>query len=117
MKGSHGDGEGLVFQEVRIILEERGTVHDEVTGGDALEADLGLSSLDVIRLVANIASALGVDPLARAGAITDIRTVDDLCRISRGLIAGDASEQDAIDALRARHAEARKRRARRIGSS
>lgn len=117
MNGSHLDVEGLVLREVRVILEERGTAHDDLAAADALEADLGLSSLDVIRLVANIASAVGVDPRAPAIAITDIRTVDDLCRISRSLVAGDSTEQEAIDALRARHADARERRARRIGSS
>jgi len=100
-----------------MILEERGTAPDEVAAGDALEADLGLSSLDVIRLVANLASALGVDPRAPAMAITDTRTVADLCRLSRGLLARDSSEHEAIDALRARHADARARRARRTGSS
>jgi acyl carrier protein len=117
VNGAHRDVDGLVLREVRGMLEERGTAHDEPAAADALEADLGLSSLDVIRLVAKVASALGVDPLARAGAITDIRTVDDLCRLSRGLVAGEASEKGEIDALRARRAEARERRARRIGSS
>jgi acyl carrier protein len=117
VNGSHLDVDGLVLHEVRAILEERGAAHDEPAAGDALEADLGLSSLDVIQLVAKVASAAGVDPLARAPAITDLRTIDDLCRILRGLVAGDSSEPEAIDALRARHAEARARRARRIGSS
>lgn len=111
------DVEGLVRQEVRVLLEARGAAHGELAAADALEADLGLSSLDVIRLVAKVASDAGVDPLARAPAITDLRTVDDLCRLLRGLVAGDSSEREAIDALRARHAEARARRARRIGSS
>ncbi len=117
MNGFRVDVEGLVLREVRAILEERGTARDELAAPDALEADLGLSSLDVIRLVANIASAVGVDPRARATPITDIRTVADLCRMSRGLAAGDSSEKDAIDALRGRRADARARRERRIGSS
>lgn len=115
MSGSRLDVEGLVLQEVRVLLEARGAVHDELAAADALEADLGLSSLDVTRLVAKVASDAGVDP--RAQAITDLRTVDDLCRLLRGLVAGDSGEDEAIDALRARHAEARARRARRTGSS
>ncbi len=111
------DVEGLVLHEVRAMLEERGAAHAELAAADALEGDLGLSSLDVIRLVAKVASAAGVDPLAPAPAITDLRTVDDLCRLVRGLVAGESGEHAAIDALAARHTEARARRARRVGSA
>jgi hypothetical protein len=117
VRRSRLDVEGLVLQEVRVILEERGHARDALAPADALDADLGLSSLEIIGLVAKAASAAGVDPVAPAPAVTDLRTVDDLCRLVRGLVAGESSEQEAIDTLRARQDEARARRARRVGPS
>ncbi|MDE9482407.1 acyl carrier protein [Xenorhabdus bovienii] len=46
---------------------------------DSRLSDIGLSSLDLAELVAELEMQLGVDPFAEAYAITDISTLHELC--------------------------------------
>ena len=100
-----------------MLLAERGRSGDGVSPDDALEADLGLSSLEIVRLIERIAAALALDAFASAVPITDIRTVEDLCRVYHDVLAGGAKDAAAIATLREGQAEAQARRAKRMGSA
>ena len=104
--------EAVVHDRIRRVLQQRsGQVH-ALRGTDKLNATLGLSSLDLAFLVAELEAELGVDPFAKLVSITSIRSVDDLVRAYRGAILGDkpqAQESDFAVALQ----RANNRRARR----
>ena len=110
------DVDRIVLDEVGVLLAEHGQSGDRVSLDDALEADLGLSSLEIVRLIESIAAALTVDAVASAVSITDIRTVEDLCRVYRDVLAGGSRDAAAIEALRQRQAEAQARQAKRMGA-
>jgi acyl carrier protein len=84
------DVQQVVLLELRLILEEGGKPAHPIALDDGLDADLGLSSSDLVRLVSNLTAKLGTDPFKRSASITDIRTVGDLCRLYQTLRAGDA---------------------------
>ena len=111
------DVDRIVLEEVGVLLAECSRSRDGVSLDDALEADLGLSSLEIVRLIERIAAALTVDALASAVSITDIRTVEDLCRVYHDVLAGGAKDAAAIAALREGQAEAQARRAKRMGAT
>jgi acyl carrier protein len=105
--------EAVVHDRIRGVLQQRsGQVH-ALRGTDKLNATLGLSSLDLAFLVAELEAELGVDPFAKLVSITSIRSVDDLVRAYRGAILGgdkpQAQESDFAVALQ----RANNRRARR----
>ncbi len=66
----------------RAIVEivERGGGVAPAFDDDALLVDTGLASLDLAALVARLERVWRVDPFLEAVAITEIRTVGDLCR-------------------------------------
>ena len=111
------DVDRIVLDEVGVLLAEHGRSRDGVSLDDALEADLGLSSLEIVRLIERIAGALALDAFASALSITDIRTVEDLCRVYHDVLAGGSTDAAAIEALRQRQADAQARRAKRMGSA
>ena len=111
------DVDRIVLDEVGVLLAERGRSRDGLSPDDALEADLGLSSLEIVRLIERIAAALTIDAFASAASITDVRTVDDLCRVFHDVLAGGSTDAAAIEALRQRQADAQARRAKRMGSA
>ena len=98
-----------------MLLAEHGRSPDGVSLDDALEADLGLSSLEIVGLIESIAAALTLDAFASAASITDIRTVGDLCRVYHDVLAGGSKDAAAIEALRQRQADAQARQAKRMG--
>ena len=59
-------------------------------GADKLNATLGLSSLDLAFLVAELEVELGVDPFAKLVSITSVRSVDDLVQAYRSAVLGDS---------------------------
>lgn len=80
------DVERVVSDEIRRVLREQDKPDADVLPEDALDADLGLSSSDVVRVAGLLATRLGVDPFARSASITDVRTVDDLRRLFARLL-------------------------------
>lgn len=72
----------------RAIAEivERGGGAAPPFDDDALLVDTGLGSLDLAALVARLERVWRVDPFLEAVAITEIRTVGDLCRAYRDFI-------------------------------
>ena len=75
-----GQIESIVHERIRAILAERAEEVARLSGSEKLSATLGLSSLDLALLVAELEAQLGVDPFAKLVSITSVRSVDDLVR-------------------------------------
>jgi acyl carrier protein len=75
-----GQIEAIVHERIRALLAERGGETRRLSGSEKLSATLGLSSLDLALLVAELEAQLGVDPFAKLVSITSVRSVDDLVR-------------------------------------
>ena len=72
----------LVIAQIKIkelLLEKEITLTD-ISEDYALGDDLGLTSMDLAILVANLELELGVEPFLEDFVITDIRTLGDLCQ-------------------------------------
>ena len=70
--------QNVIHEKIRMLLEERGSDVPVIHGADSLNGVLGLSSLDLAIVVAELESALGVDPFSKIVSITSVRSVDDL---------------------------------------
>lgn len=82
------DLEQTIHDVVQQVVEQRGGEIVAITNQQRLAGDLGLRSLDLAQLVALLEINTGVDPFAAHVAITDVRTVGDLCdayRVALGL--------------------------------
>jgi acyl carrier protein len=73
----------------RIIQRRTGHIM-KIQAGDRLTDELGLKSLDLAAVISVLELELGVDPFARLVAITDIRTVGDLCGAYRRALLPDS---------------------------
>ena len=103
--------ETIVHARIQAILEDRGDEAIAITGADRLSGTLGLTSLDLALLVAELEAALGVDPFAKLVSVTAVRSVDDLVAAYRLAFAPPApATQDDGLAEAARRAEARRTR-------
>jgi acyl carrier protein len=67
-----------VRDQVGLLIEEKDLPAREIVAEDRLNADLGLTSLDLASLVAALEMKLKADPFQELVAITSIRTVGDL---------------------------------------
>jgi len=72
--------ESIVHGKIRAVLAERVGAVARLSGTDRLSATLGLSSLDLAFVVAELEAELGVDPFAKLVSITSVRSVGDLVR-------------------------------------
>ena len=70
----------VVHGRIREVLAERGEEVPPLAGAEKLSATLGLSSLDLAFVVAELEAELGVDPFAKLVSITSVRSVGDLVR-------------------------------------
>ena len=102
--------EAVICEKIRILLEERGGAIPAIRGADTLNGALGLSSLDLAIVVAELETALGVDPFSRIVPITSVRSVDDLvdAYTQAYLPQEPGADADLVEAAR----RARERRAR-----
>jgi acyl carrier protein len=104
--------ERIVHDHIRAILKDRGGDTPRISGEDKLNATLGLTSLDLATLVAELEVALGVDPFAKLVSITAVRSVDDVVNAYRLAFAPAASAaQDSGLADAVRRAQTRRARA------
>ena len=72
--------ESIVHDRIRAVLAERVSEVGRLSGTERLSATLGLSSLDLAFVVAELEAELGVDPFAKLVSITSVRSVADLVR-------------------------------------
>ena len=105
--------QSVIHGKIRAILKERFGEDRLFSGSDKLSATLGLSSLDLAFLVADLEAELGVDPFAKLVSITSIRSVDDLERAYRTAFFPEASPSQQDDGLASAADRAKIRRARR----
>lgn len=99
----------MICEEIRLIIEEAGTPVEAIRAEHRLNADLGLSSLSLARLVAALELRTGADPFQELVSITAVRTVYDLLDGYRRFFAGDGPEQSSEELLATkRRAAARK---------
>jgi acyl carrier protein len=104
--------ETLVRGKIQALLEERCEAVRPLAGTDKLNATLGLTSLDLAFLVADLEATLGLDPFARLVSITSVRSVDDLVGAYRQVLFGGDKRQAEADDVAAAKARADSRRAR-----
>jgi hypothetical protein len=104
--------EALVLGKIRAVMEERsGEVH-VIKGTDGLNATLGLSSLDLALIVAELEVDVGADPFAKLVSITSVRSVNDLVGAYRKALFPETSDpgQDHDLAAALRRAQTRQAR-------
>ncbi len=110
-----GQIESIVHERIRAPLAERAEEVGHLSGNEKLSATLGLSSLDLALLVAELEAQLGVDPFAKLVSITSVRSVDDLVRayqqaffpeLERG---EDPTVTDAVKRAQTRRARTKRR--------
>jgi acyl carrier protein len=104
--------EALVLGKIRAVMEERsGEVH-VIKGTDGLNATLGLSSLDLALIVAELEVDVGTDPFAKLVSITSVRSVNDLVGAYRKALFPETSDpgQDHDLAAAVRRAQTRQAR-------
>src|SRR5262245_55673221 len=99
------DVERLVHAEILRIVERQDGAPGALAGHELLTSGLGLTSLQVAGIAASLAAAVGADPFSSM-ALTEIRTVGDLCRALEAAAAGTGTD---LSSARMR-AEARRRR-------
>ncbi len=107
--------ERMIHEAILHILDERDEGPRDITDAAMLHADLGLGSLDLAQLVAVLESQLQADPFEHLVAITEMRTVGDLCRAYQRLLVGETNVSAVPDVLLVSHKRAQARRARRQG--
>jgi acyl carrier protein len=104
--------ETIVHDRIRAVLEERGVTPPPLSGPEKLNATLGLSSLDLAFLVAELEAELGVDPFAKLVSITSVQSVADLVRAYQQAFFPDLrpAVEDAAISSALKRAETRRAR-------
>ena len=105
--------ERIVHGKIRAVARERIGKAGGLRGGEKLNANLGLSSLDLAFLVAELDAQLGVDPFAKLFSITSVRTVDDIVQAYQQAMFPKLQRAGKTDALAPAVERAATRRARR----
>jgi acyl carrier protein len=104
--------ESIVHGRIRAAAAEHVGHVGKLVGTEKLNASLGLSSLDLAFLVAELDAQLGVDPFAKLVSITSMRSVGDLVRAYQQAIFPDLHPGDEADVLAIAVKRAQRRRAR-----
>jgi len=104
--------EAIVHDRIRAILAERAEDVGPLSGSEKLNATLGLSSLDLALLVAELEAELGVDPFAKLISITSVRSVDDLVSAYQQAFFPELQRRGGDHTIAAAVQRARTRRAR-----
>ena len=107
--------ESIVHGRIRAVLAERAGEVARLSATDKLSATLGLSSLDLAFLVAELEAELGVDPFAKLVSITSVRSVGDLVRAYQQALFPELQRSGEDDAMATAVNRAQTRRARRKG--
>jgi acyl carrier protein len=104
--------ESIVHGRIRAVLAERAGKVVRLSGIEQLSTTLGLSSLDLAFLVAELEAELGVDPFAKLVSITSVRSVGDLVRAYQQAFLPELQRGGEDDAIAAAVNRAQTRRAR-----
>lgn len=68
----------VIIEEVRDVLSGHGHAVESIDDDSKLNANLGMTSLNLATLVAQLEQKLGIDPFAEMVSITSVRTIGDL---------------------------------------
>src|SRR5215475_1106239 len=105
--------ETIILNKIRAMLAERGTSPTvSLSRGEKLNANLGLSSLDLALLVSELEFELGIDPFAKLVAVTSVRTIDDLVKAYQLAMSAEAKPENPDNGLVHAQRRAEKRRLR-----
>jgi acyl carrier protein len=78
--------EEIVHAEIRSILQEKNNGEQIIRNDLKLNANLGITSLELARLVSLLEEKLNVDPFMEVVPITSIRTVSDFINAYQKMI-------------------------------
>lgn len=88
--------EQIIHNVILKVAQEEAIELVDLQNSHKLVDDLGFKSLDLARILAILELKLGVDPFtSNLVAITDVRTVGDLCAAYRRAIQGSPDEEAA----------------------
>jgi acyl carrier protein len=102
----------VVRTVVAKLMAERGLPTREIEDHDALDATLGLRSLDLAQLVFELEMTFGSDPFEKLVPVTSVRTVGDLIGAYRRLYLPSADDEGAAELAEARRESERRRQRR-----
>jgi acyl carrier protein len=86
--------EQIIHDVILNVAQEESLDLVDLQNSHKLVDDLGFKSLDLARILAILELKLGVDPFtSNLVAITDVRTVGDLCAAYRKAIQGSLEEE------------------------
>jgi len=102
-----GVDDAVVREELAQVLQECGKAVPFFSDDLRLDADLGLTSLDVTTLLVRLTAHLDAHAAEQMMAETEIATVGDLRRAFQPTPAGPSTAEDDLAATR-RRAEARR---------
>jgi acyl carrier protein len=104
--------ESIVHGRIRAILAERVDRVGRLSSTDKLSETLGLSSLDLAFLVAELEAELGVDPFAKLVSITSVRSVEDLVKAYQQAFFPELAQggEDQVVAAAVKRAQTRRGR-------
>jgi acyl carrier protein len=105
--------ESVVHGRIRALRAERGGEVGHLSGSEKLSATLGLTSLDLAVLVAELEAALRIDPFVKLVSITSVRSVADLVLAYQQAFFPELQRGGGADALATAVKQAQTRRARR----
>ena len=100
--------DAMVNDALEQVLRESGKSTPVLTADLRLEADLGLSSLEVTTVLTRLTAGLDARPAEHMLSGADIATIGDLRRAVRAAFAGDVSGGREDLAASRRRAEARR---------
>ena len=83
---------------LRGVVREKSPEIEAIAADQALVEDLGLTSLDLARIIAKLELKLGVDPFSSLVPVTSIRTAGDLCAAYAKCFVEDEASAEAEDA-------------------
>jgi acyl carrier protein len=103
-----------VHEQIQRLLRERDTNVPNIAGESHLQADLGFTSVELVKLISALDANLYVDLLAQNISIADLRSVGDLIQAyQKSLSSLRSSPTNADELLLATRRRAQARRGRR----
>jgi acyl carrier protein len=87
-----------ILRVLRGVVREKSPEIETIAPDQALVEDLGLTSLDLARIIAKLELKLGVDPFSSLVPVTSIRTAGDLCAAYAKCFVEDDASAEAEDA-------------------
>jgi acyl carrier protein len=85
------DIENIVHDEILTMLNENNIEFGVISNDVKLNSELGVTSLDLARLVSVLDDRLGVDPFIELISITSVRTIGDLVDAYQRAIANSVA--------------------------